>query len=1302
MKIHHLTLTLLAATAVVNTVSAQRAYERQLEWNSRVNTRTTGPGQTLPGFAGAFLDADRGNLPYFFEAFDMPNGTDQMTVGLADAVFEQLPSGDIGQMGDLSWVGPAPVVSARVGYHRKEPVAQVSVYPYRRNGGNGALERLVSFKLVLEPGRGQGAAKGGGRSYPDHSVLQSGDWFRFTVLEDGVHELTYSHLLSDGVLNGPVPSDQLNVYGNHHGQLPYQNSQLPPTDLLLNNIHMDDGGDGQFGQGDRLLFYASGAQRWDLHSSGKRFYHTKHVFTDSASYFLAIGGPDGPARVTDIPLSSDPATDQVTAFNDRQFFERDLVNFIKSGRTWFGEQYDVVDKYNWVFSVPFIRPQDTLTLVVDGAARTLEPNAGTSYASDFNITAGGFSGNWSVDGFMDNYASNYAIPFQQTFNFLHGQSTLPISIQFDPNDPITSLGWMNYLELNCRRDLKFIGDQLMFRDVASVQPGAISEFSLDLAQNVHRIWEITDPAHAGNIAFTSNGAIKSFRLATDGLRQFIAFRDDNYKVPVIRGRVANQDLHSAGTTDLVIICPEQFLGDIQPLVDKRVNEGLVVVVATPQQVFNEFSSGMRDATAIKRFMKMLYDEAATSEDMPRYLLLFGDGSYNNWVLSATNQNLIPTYQTKDSWNTSKSYSSDDYFGLLDDSEGEYTGDLVDIGIGRIPASDRQQARAMVEKVLNYDRLLLTSGTDGVCATTGDGGANDWRNWVLFVSDDQEGADIEGPVHMQNSEELANGVEQDHPDLNVTKIYLDAYQQTSTPGGERYYDAEDALRERVQKGLLLLNYIGHGGEVGWAHERLLDNTTILGWTNRDRLPLWMTATCEFSRWDDPSRTSAGEYVLLNPDGGGIGLMTTTRLAYSAQNQALSRDFYEHVFETQDEVGRTARLGDVFRRTKRQISAEQPGQTNHRNFSLLGDPSVVLAMPRMNVVTTSITDTNGVALDTLRALSVVRVNGMVVDGNGQLLSDFDGVVVPTIFDKKSSVQTLANDQPTNPYPFQLRRNIIYRGKATVNDGIFSFTFVVPKDIAYQFGPGRISYYVENATTNGNGAETGVIVGGTDDTATPDDDGPVVKLFINDERFVQGGTVNEDPLLIAKLFDDNGINTAGTSIGHDVLAILDENTEQAIVLNDRYESDMDTYKSGRVLYRYNDLAEGTHTLRLKAWDVHNNSADATTEFVVANSEELALAHVLNYPNPFTTKTDFYFEHNRPCNTLTAQVQVFTVGGRLVKTIQRDLQCEGTRSEPLAWDGLDDEGDKLGRGVYVYRLSITTPDGESADKFEKLVILR
>ena len=1293
-------LSAVTATLLIVHLFAQRTYQHSLEWTAAVLQRSAaGVSPPASGFEGAHLDADRGFLPYFHHNYDLPSGTTDFSYRLVDAVYEPLPAADLILLGDLAQVGAEPLVYDNVAYHRKEPVAQVSIYPYRRIAGTSTVERLRSFAIELTPSR-SGNGQRGNRSYPDHSKLQTGDWFRLTVTQDGVHALTYEQLQAAGVPVAGLASDQLNVYGNHIGQLPFVNSGFGVTDLALNSILVEDGGDSQFGPGDRILFFASSAQRWDLHANGERFYHSKNVYTDSATYFLGIG-VEPAQRITDIALSSDPATDQVTAFSDRQYFERDVINFIKSGRTWFGEHYDVVDFYDWVFSVPFLRPQDTITLVVDGMARTLQPS-GVTYSSGFELVAGSFSSTWSVPGLVENYASNFALPFQQVFEFTHNQGTLPITITFNPHDPITSQAWMNYLEMNARRDLKFTGDQLLFRDLRSVQPGAISEFTMDLAQNVYRMWEITDPTSVGNVPFTDGGAQKSFRLATDELRQFVAFRNGGFLSPVINGQVPNQDLHATLPTDLVILCPQAYLAEVQPLVDRRISEGLTVALVTPEQVYNEFSSGQRDATAIKRYMKLLYDEAGSDPAlMPRYLLLFGDGSYNNWVLADNNQNLIPTYQTKDAWNTSRSYCSDDYFGLLDDNEGEYTGDLVDIGIGRIPVSSKLMARQMVDKILNYDRLVLNNAAAGVCATTGDGGANDWRNWVLFVSDDQEGADYEGIVHMDNSDELATIVESGYPDFNVTKIYLDAYQQTSTPGGERYYGAEAALRERVQKGLLLLNYVGHGGEVGWAHERLLDNTTILGWTNKDRLPLWMTATCEFSRWDDPGRTAAGEYVLLNPDGGGIGLMTTTRLAYSAQNQAISQDFYAVAFEELDEQGRTARFGDIYRRTKRQISSDQPGQTNHRNFSLLGDPSIRLAMPRMQVLTTSITDTLGNAMDTLQALSTVRISGIVADGNGTQITDFNGVVIPTVFDKSSSIQTLANDGGS-PYGFLLRRNIIYRGKATVTGGAFTFTFVMPKDIAYQFGPGRLSYYAESTSTNANGSRNDVIIGGTDNSVVLDENGPLINLFMNDERFVVGGTVNDDPLLLAKLFDNNGINTLGNSIGHDMLAILDENTEQAIVLNDLYEADLDTYKSGQVVYRYSDLSEGNHTLRMKAWDVHNNSADAYTEFVVAASAELALAHVLNYPNPFTTKTDFYFEHNRPCSALHARVQVFTVSGRLVKTLDRQLQCEGTRSEPMAWDGLDDSGDKLGRGVYVYRLNITTPEGETADKFEKLVILR
>ncbi|HNR56157.1 MAG TPA: peptidase C25, partial [Flavobacteriales bacterium] len=376
-------------------------------------------------------------------------------------------------------------------------------------------------------------------------------------------------------------------------------------------------------------------------------------------------------------------------------------------------------------------------------------------------------------------------------------------------------------------------------------------------------------------------------------------------------------------------------------------------------------------------------------------------------------------------------------------------------------------------------------------------------------------------------------------------------------------------------------------------------------------------------------------------------------------------------------------------------------NHMNFCLMGDPSLRLALPRNSLSITSITDTLGAPVDTLKALSTVRISGFVDDGSGQPMQDFNGVVVPIVYDKSQQQFTLANDGG-NPFPYQLRKNVMYRGRATVTNGQFSFTFVVPRDINYQVGSGRVSCYAENATTNACGFTNDPLVGGTATDVAADGSGPQVDLYMNDDNFVSGGITDENPLIFAKLFDENGINTVGSSIGHDLLAVLDESTDQAIVLNDLYQADMDTYKSGEVRYRLSELAEGGHTIRLKAWDTFNNSSEATTDFVVASSEGLALDHVLNYPNPFTTYTEFFFEHNRPCTNLEVQVQVFTVSGRLVKTLSRQLACEGYRSEGLAWNGLDDYGDKLGRGVYVYRLNVTTPDGERAEKFEKLVILR
>lgn len=1308
MKILHTAL-LVAALGTTFSIHGQESLSRSLEWADRaVAPAPAEASGKAPGIAtrggsltgstavlkNANLDMDRDGMPIWQEVVELPPGTATVNAVLRDATYEVVPQALLDRIPALRRVGDAPVVRTSVATERKVPYGVIAVEPFRLNPTTGQVERLVDFRLDLVRGT-IAAPRGGQKDSPAVSKMASGEWFRFAVLNDGVYKLTFQQLQAMGVNTSGLSSDRINIYGNHFGQLPFVNSIERPTDLLVNAVEMVDGGDGQFGPNDHILFYASGAQRWDRITG--RYKHTKNVYCDSATYFVGIDVQD-PVRIAPAVLTDEPATHTVTEFDDHQFIERDLVNLIKSGRTWFGETFDLTTTYTFNFNTPFLTGTPAI-LTIAGAARTV----GTTNYSSFDVTSGSvLNENVPVQGVLENYTTAYGRYFTRDLPFTPSGGSVPVTIAFNKFNPVSSLAWLDHLELNCRRQLKMAGSQLTFSDTVSVAPGAVSEFVLDQAGSVSRIWEITDPNDVHRVDFTTDGNARRFRLHTDAARRFIAFRETDLLTPTPIGRVPNQNLHATTLpTDLVIVCPPEFNAAATRLAERRASEGLIVAIVTPQQVYNEFSSGARDATAIKRYMRLLYDRADDPLELPRYLLLFGDGSYNNSTVAAGNQNWVPSYQTEDALDPGKSYTSDDYYGLLDLNEGESTADLMDIGVGRLPVSSLEQANAAVDKILGYDVLKMLSLVGSSCTENGDGGLADWRTHVLFVSDDQEGEGFEGTIHMSQSDALATRVENEHPKFNVHKILLDAYQQISTPGGERYPQAAADLRDAIQKGLLVVNYVGHGGEVGWAHERLLDNTTILGWTNTDRLPLFMTATCEFSRWDDPGRTSAGEYVFLNPDGGGVALMTTTRLAFSNANENLANKFYDHVFDELDEQGRPNRMGDISRRTKRDMSDAFPSQRNHRNFCLLGDPSLRLAIPWSEIRITAITDTLGNDVDTLKALSTVRIRGFVDDGSGQPNADFQGQVLPIVYDKTQQQATLANDGGS-PFSFKLRNSVIHRGRSTVTNGEFNFTFVVPKDINYQVGPGRVSCYAESYTSNAMGYTNEPLVGSTATDIVPDAQGPQVQLFLNDESFVHGGITDQSPLLFAKLFDENGINTVGSSIGHDLLAVLDENTEQAIVLNSLYEADLDTYKSGQVRHRLSDLEEGTHTLRLKAWDVFNNSSESSTEFVVTSSEEMALAHVLNYPNPFTTHTEFFFEHNRPCVTLDVQVQVFTVAGRLVKTLSRQLACTGYRSEGLAWNGLDDFGDKLARGVYVYRLNVTTPEGEKAEKFEKLVILR
>ena len=607
----------------------------------------------------------------------------------------------------------------------------------------------------------------------------------------------------------------------------------------------------------------------------------------------------------------------------------------------------------------------------------------------------------------------------------------------------------------------------------------------------------------------------------------------------------------------------------------------------------------------------------------------------------------------------------------------------------------EEADAMLVKLQKYTSQTKLEVSNSNCSAGGCIISNmaDWRNQICFVADDGD-----GNLHSNQADNMARRLDTTVNFLNIDKIYLDAYNQVTTTGGERCPEVNEAISQRVEKGALIVNYTGHGGEVGWSLERILDVPTIQNWTNACNMPVFITATCEFSRFDDPARVSAGEYVILNKMGGGIALLTTTRLAYASYNEALNNSFYDAAFDRSS--GRYPTLGELTAFAK----TDNGSVSYLRNFMLIGDPALTMSIPQNTIVTTEINgQTVGVFDDTISALSYVTIKGYIADQTGVMLSNYNGTLYPTVYDKAFEMKTLANNPAENYVAsFMLQKNVIYKGKASIINGEFSFSFMVPKDIQYTFGKGRISYYAENGTNDATGWYEEFIIGGSADTTLNDNTGPEIRLFINNDQFISGGTTNEDPVLLAFLSDENGINTVGTGIGHDLTVTLDANTSESVVLNDYYEAETDSYTNGTVRYPFKTLSEGTHTMTLKAWDILNNSSEASIDFVVTSSAILAISHVLNYPNPFTTYTEFWFEHNQPCCGLEVQIQIFTITGKLAKTINQSVNTSGFRADPIQWDGTDDYGDPLARGVYIYRVRIKNSDGQYAEKSEKLVILK
>ena len=1171
----------------------------------------------------------------------------------------------------------------------------VTVIPFRKR--NGKIERLLSFEVLATTSFSD--KQKNNYTYAEHSVLSEGDVYKIAIAKDGIYKIDRSFLEGLGLSLSGLDPNTINIYGNGGALIPEKNFVDKADDLVKNAIHIQGESDGVFNSNDFILFYGKGSDTWTLDQDNgigrKRWFHNKHYYSDSAYYFIKINDTN-PLRIS--TENNGAVANRISdSFQDFLYVETDQYSPAKSGREFYGDLYDAVLSGSYTFSFPNVKTTEPASMDFNSIARTI------GGSSIFTATVQGNVNSISIGNVTDSPTSQVARTGRINTSFLPTNGNFNVSVGFNKGNA-DAKGWLDYICMNATQQLKMQGTQMRFRDTTSVGMGNITEFQIsEQSYPVNEIWDITNFTTPIRMTLAASSTLSTWTSTTDKLKEFVAFASSFY-TPTPIGKVENQDLHGWASTDLIIISSPVLMPVAEEIAAIHIAQGQSVQVATPLQIFNEFSSGNPDAMAFRQLVKMQYDRANGGKRAPKNLLILGDGDYsrNKGLVNHEGTNVL-VFESNNSLSPTSSYVSDDYFVMVSPLEDGNAMGLLDCGVGRIPAASLDEAYGYLGKIKAYLADNTSSSGGAYClGDVQDSPYGNWRNVVTFVSDDQDGSGgAYEQVHLNSANSLANIVKTNHPEYDISKLYMDAFTQISTPGGERYVDGEKAIQQRVQSGTLLLTYIGHGGEKGWAHERILDLPTISGFTNKYRLPVFLTATCELARYDDPEVKSAGELLVMNANGGAIAMLTTTRIVFSGENYEMDLAFFEHALHSENGAVKT--LGELNMLTKNGVSI---GNDSKPNFSLLGDPALTMVYPKLNVQTTHINNIELASFtDTLKALDEVEFKGKVTDRDGNFLNGFNGFIYPTVYDKESKVISQNNDQNGEEGQFQefySFNKIIYRGKASVSNGEFSFKFIVPFDINYSVDSARVSYYTVSGNKDGNGYCEAFKIGSLNPNAQLNTVGPEISLYLNDSTFVSGGSTNTTPIILAKLQDENGINTVGNGVGHNLTAIIDGNSAKPIVLNDFYESDLDTYTSGEVRYPLSTLSIGDHTLTVKAWDVFNNSNEETIQFTVAEDSKIALSHLLNYPNPFTTNTSFIYEHNQACQQLDARVQIFTVSGKLVKTIESSFYATGFRGQDIPWDGKDDFGNSIGKGTYIYKLELRNEKGQRAESFQKLVILK
>lgn len=1219
---------------------------------------------------------------------------------LTNLVFESIPESQLGDIATKN-IPSSFKYTFRNSTARDLHYGKITITPIIKEGNS--FKKLVSFSYSIAPGAMKAQPPANTVNAIQNSVLATGNWYRFYVQKSGVYKISKSFLSSLG-MNTNVNPMKIKIFGNGGRMLPLANADEYPMDLTENAIQFVGGNDPVFDSQDYFLFYAEGMDKWN-----EDYKTNLNIYANRSYYYVTTDGEDG-KRITNMAQPTDAATTTITTFDDYQFHEIEDINIERLGRVWFGESFSVDNEQEFDFSFPNIVTSSPILVRTHVAAIN-------SITSTFKIEANSqLVGNINVPGNSD------ALPSESSLAAPVSVSSPDVTIKVSYNDGgvPSSKAYLDFITIKAKRNLQAFGKQFPFQFDQAASLFDVGEYQLSSAASISQVWDVTD---IFNVTKVDNAAQStfSFKATLGEVRKYVAIDNTDYYSPLkeSKTRVDNQNLKGTifndasgqfQDIDYLIIAPKSLNTQAEKLAAFHRNySNLNVKVVNLETIYPEFSSGKQDIGAIRNFVKYVYFNASATDKRVKYLNMFGDASYDFKDGIPNNTNVVPIYQALHSYAEGEnSFASDDFFAMMEDDEGRidwgnnptngqysysYNYGDIDIAVGRMIVNDTQQAEEMVNKVIEYHDIKSYGS---------------WRNNYVAIADDPS-ADKTSDRQLQfYQNRLSDRILTEKPFLNVTKILLDAYVQETSAGGKRYPKAKEDIFSAFEKGALVFNYLGHGGPDELAEERIWEKSDGQNLGNRYKYPLFITITCDFSRFDNPYRPTAGEYTYWNPKGGAISMITTVR----SIGQTSAQDFNDKLAQYLFSYGSNnyTSIAEAMRLAKNTMS----GPSTNIVF-YLGDPALMLAIPKPQVVLTQVNDVpiTG-AIDDFQSLDYIKLKGEVRDENNVLLSNYNGELSVNVFDKNIQAETLRNDSvdalvsltPTvlaPRMPFTALGETIFRGNAMVTNGNFEVDFYVPRDIRVPLGNGRISFYAKRnqVLLDKTGVNTDIKVGGINTNAEVDNTPPTVRLYMNDETFVNGGITNESPFFLAILEDAHGINTA-SGIGHDIVGILDGDETKPYIMNDYYEAEANDFTKGRVYFPFRNLAVGLHTITFKAWDVYNNPITAEIQFIVVGDESVTLSHVLNYPNPFVSYTEFWFSHNRPFEPLDVQVQVMTITGKIVWSKTQTVTTDGFLSREITWDGKDDFGDRIGKGVYVYKLTVkSTLSNKKAEKIEKLVIL-